>query len=172
MSRLEQIAKQIEQNALPPVHLWTPDLVGEIDIHIDAQGFWFHEGESISRESLVRLFSSILWCENGRHFLITPVEKLEIRVDDAAYVVHQMESANEAWIATTNTHEQVIIGKNHPVELRQYKQQWVPYVNIRYDLWARVNRSIYYQWVEAAMERDEHALALISNGYEFIVAKA
>ncbi len=170
MNRLDQIAEQIQQNSQPPVHLWAPEAEGEIDIYIDSRGAWFHEGDMIKRESLVALFACILWGEEGVHYLVTPIEKLKIKVDDVPFVVNQMEAVGDAWVATTNVHEQVIIGSNHRVELRQYKDQWIPYVNVRYDLWARVNRSIYYQWVETALEQD--SLTLSSVGYEFLVARA
>lgn len=174
MSRIDEIAEQIDQHQTPPVHLWKPEHVGEIDIRIDAQGVWFHEGDPILREPLVRLFASILWCEEGGHYLVTPVEKLKIRVEDAPFVVHQMEFVDDAWVAVTNVHEQVIIGQNNPVALRVYQKQWLPYINVRYDLWARVNRSIYFQWVTEAMELEQDSdseLVLSSNGYEFSVAK-
>ena len=178
MNRLKEIAEQIGQQAQPPVHLWKPDNIGEIDIHIDSQGVWSHEGSPITREPLVRLFASILWYENGQTYLVTPVEKLRIQVDDVPFVVHQMEYVDEAWVAVINTHEQVIISSDNPVELRKFNQQWVPYLNVRYDLWARVNRSIYVQWVNEALERNSRhlreegqAITLSSKGYEFEVAK-
>lgn len=155
MSRLQQLIEQIDQQSQPPVHLWKPDYVGEIDIKIDLNGNWFHEGEPIVRDKLVRLFASILWFEDGQHYLVTPVEKLAITVADSPYLIHQMERAEDAWFATTNTHEQVLIGADHSVELRRFQEQWVPYVNIRYDLWARVNRSIYFQWVAEALDLAE-----------------
>lgn len=188
MGRLNDLAEQIGKEKMPPVHLWKPVHVGEIDIRIDTQGFWFHEGDPIAREELVKLFASILWHEYGQHYLVTPAEKLAIEVADSPYVIHQMEhiteQGQEAWAAVTNTHEQLIIGEENPVELRRYQEQWVPYVNVRYDLWARVNRSIYYQWVNAAMdalEKRSHKqesqtscsekLVLSSIGYEFEVAR-
>lgn len=178
MERLESIAEQIEKQRNPPVHLWHPENEGTIDIRINSQGFWFHEGDPIQREELVRLFASILWFEQGQHYLVTPVEKLAIEVEDVPFIVQQMEHVRENdeeyWVAVSNTHEQIIIGANHPVELRQYQGELVPYVRVRYELWGRVNRSIYYQWVTAAMERqtDEQApLLLSSDGYEFEVAR-
>jgi len=174
MSRLKQIAQQIDAQSKPPVHLWKPEHVGEIDIYIDSSGHWFHEGDPIVREKLVQLFATILWFENGQHYLVTPVEKLAIKVDDAAFVVHQMEQVDDAWVVVTNAHESVIVSKENPVQLRQYEGQWVPYVNIRYDLWARVNRSLFFQWVELALEQQasqSDPLQLSSNGYTFEVAR-
>ncbi len=175
MRKLTEITESINQQSNPPVHLWRPNIVGEIDIRIDAQGFWFHEGDGIARETLVKLFASILRFEKGDHFLVTPAEKLKITVDDVPFVVHQMEHVEDTWVAVTNLHEQVIIGEEHPVELRLYQDQWVPYVRIRYDLWARVSRSIYYQWVSEAMESQVDAtdsLKLNSQAYEFEVASS
>ena len=179
MNRLEEIAGQIAQQASPPVDKWKPATNGEIDIRIDEQGFWFHEGDSISREPLVKLFASILWHESEQYFLVTPVEKLRIDVADVPYMIHQAEYVDGAWVAVTNTHEQIIISDQHPVQLRQYGELWVPYVRVRFDLWARVNRSIYYQWVTEAMEGQDQSsdpaadgpLQLQSGEYLFEVAR-
>lgn len=174
MNRLEDIVEQINAQSQPPVHLWHPAHHADIDISIDLQGNWFHEGEVISRDKLVALFASILWAEDGQHYLVTPVEKLKIQVIDVPFLVHQMERVDEAWVAVTNVHEQIVIGPDHPVELRQYQDQWVPYIKVRYDLWARVNRSIFYQWVTEAMQqqKDEVApLMLSSQSYQFEVAR-
>jgi hypothetical protein len=175
MSRLNEIAKHIKGVSQPPVHLWKPEQNGSIDIRISAQGLWFHEGAPINRTELVRLFASILWHEEGCHYLVTPVEKLQVEVEDVPYLIHQMEQVDDAWVATTNTMEQCIISKKHPVQLRLYGGQWVPYVLVRYDLWARVNRSTYYRLVSAAIDCQSDAssaLLLTSQGYVFEVAKS
>lgn len=174
MNRLKEIAEQIEAKSMPPVHLWKPEHVGVIDMRIDVNGFWFHEGEPIGRDKLVVLFASILWFEGGQHYLVTPVEKLAIEVEDVPFLIHQMEFVDGVWIATTNTHESIIIGESHLVELRLYKEQWLPYVNVRYDLWARVNRSLYFQWVDLALAEqgdESESLTLSSNEYVFEVAR-
>lgn len=170
MTRLEEIADKIDSQPRPPVHLWKPKEVGSIDMRIDINGVWFHEGEPILRDKLVLLFASILWFENGQHYLVTPAEKLAIEVDDTPFLIHQMEFVDNAWVAVTNTHEYVIIGDQNPVTLREYQGHWLPYVNVRYDLWARLNRSVYYQWVIEAMELagdDTDELWLQSDGYRF-----
>ncbi len=174
MDRLKTIAEQIEKHSQPPVHLWKPKAVGEIDIRIDINGYWYHEGDLIKREPLVQLFASILWFEDDNYYLVTPAEKLLIEVADTAYLIHQMEFVDSTWVATTNTHEQFIVGSGNPVELRQYQDQWIPYLRVRYDLWARVNRSIYYQWVSEAMQDQDEVtdkLILRSGDYEFEVAR-
>ncbi len=171
MSRLQQIVEQIDAQSQPPVHLWDPEYVGSIDINIDNNGAWFHEGGLISRDKLVCLFASILWFENGQHYLVTPAEKLAIDVADVPFLIHQMEHVDDTWVAVTNTHDQIIIGDENPVVLREFNGQWLPYINVRYDLWARVNRSVYYQWVSEAAEaaEDETDLWLNSAAYRFRV---
>ena len=167
MSQLEQIIAQIDQQKRPPVHLWRPSLQGEIDIEIDAQANWFHEGGQIKRPELVRLFSSILWHEDQQHFLVTPAEKLKIRVQDSPFVIQSAEYLEGRWVVTDNTAQSVIVGDRHPVSLREYQGQQLPYIKIRYDLWARVSRAVYYQWVTDAMnEGVEDDLALFSGDYE------
>ena len=170
MTRLEEIAEQIDARRQPPVHLWKPEVLGSIDMFIDSNGFWFHEGEPILRDKLVNLFASILWFENGQHYLVTPAEKLALEVADTPFLIHQMERVGDTWVAVTNTHEQIIIGDQNPVTLREYQGQWLPYINVRYDLWARLNRSVYYQWVTDAMELagdDSDELWLQSGSYRF-----
>ena len=169
MTRLQQIAEQIDAQSLPPVHLWKPTHISSIDIRIDVNGFWFHEGDRIERDKLVALFASILWHEEGQYYLVTPAEKLAIDVEDTPFLIHQMEYVDNTWVAVTNTHEQIIIGETHPVTLREFNGQHLPYVNVRYDLWARVNRSVYYQWVEQALESNAEngELSLNSGDYRF-----
>src|ERR1700748_577736 len=81
---------------LPPVHLWNPAFCGDIDMRIASDGTWFYMGTPIGRPALVRLFSTILKRENGKHFLVTPVEKVGIRVDDAPFTAVEMVKKNDA----------------------------------------------------------------------------
>ena len=174
MSRIEEIAEQVAKHKTPPVHLWTPKHTGEIDIYIDAQGRWFHEGEVITRDALVSLFASILWAEADDHYLVTPVEKLKIQVEDVPFVVRQAECVEGRWVVTTNVNEQIIVNQGNPIELRDYMGQWLPYLNVRYHLWARVSRSVYYQWVTDALDgshSEYDSLRLGSDDYIFDVAK-
>ena len=171
MKRLQQIVEQIDAQSQAPVHLWKPSHIGSIDIRIDKNGFWFHEGDPIKRDKLVALFASILWFEQGQHYLVTPAEKLAIEVEDSPYLIHQMEHVDDTWVAISNTHEQIIISDDHPVILREFNGQWLPYVNVRYDLWARVNRSVFYHWVSDAVDDGSGGLWLSSGRYRFKVGE-
>ena len=176
MKAFDDIVKQIKQQTVPPVDQWRPDRVAEIDIEIDADGNWYHEQSKIQRQQLVNLFASILWFEQDRYYLVTPVEKLAIKVADVPYVIQQASLIDKARVAVTNTGEQVIIGSEYPIELREYQGQWLPYLNLRFDIWARVGRAVYYEWVTEAMEacepKSEFAdLTLTSNDYRFCIAR-
>src|ERR1700744_6177513 len=80
---------------LPPVHLWNPPFCGDLDMRIAVDGTWYYMGSPIGRPALVRLFSTILKRENGKHFLVTPVEKVGIRVDDAPFLAVEMQKAQD-----------------------------------------------------------------------------
>lgn len=169
----------------PPVDLWAKQSqphCGEIDIVIDTQGKWFHEGDPINRRALVKLFASILWHDKseglGQYFLITPAERLQIKINDTPFIAVLSELVDSQWQVTTNLDERIIIGEQHPVELRLYKGQWLPYVCIRYDLWARASRAVYEQWMNTALDKqgfDDNeqpiVLTLASGDYLFEVAK-
>jgi hypothetical protein len=82
-----------KQGKLPPVHLWNPPFCGDLDMEIRRDGTWFYEGTPIGRKPLVRLFSTILKREDDKFFLVTPVEKVGIRVEDAPFVAVDFEAA-------------------------------------------------------------------------------
>ncbi|GHA11556.1 hypothetical protein GCM10008090_21660 [Arenicella chitinivorans] len=177
MNKLDELDHQLTESKLPPVHQWRPEKVGRIDIHIDAQGVWFHEGGVIARPRLVRLFASILWHEASQYFLVTPVEKLAIEVEDVPFVVQKVACDSDVWTAETNVGDVCRIGIEHPVALRQYQGVWIPYVRVRYDLWARLSRACYQHWVDVAVAKvgdaykDGETLSLSSQGVVFPVAR-
>lgn len=182
ISRLDEIQDAIASSSSPPVEQWQQgQALGVIDIRIDTQGNWYHEGGAIERMALVQLFSSILWCDHDvdtSYSLVTPVEKLQIAVDDVPFLIKQAELLDGQWLVTTNVGDTVLIDAEHPVELREYNQVYLPYVKIRYDLWARVNRHVYMQWVDVALDKTtddeltDKPLTLMSGAYAFPVAKA
>src|ERR1700747_2850022 len=88
-------ARRAGAKGLPPVHLWNPPFCGDIDMRIASDGTWFYMGTPIGRPALVRLFSTILKREDGKHFLVTPVEKVGIRVDDAPFLAVEMQKQDE-----------------------------------------------------------------------------
>lgn len=166
LERIEEAAKA--ERGLPPVHLWNPAHVGDIDIVIKTNGDWFHEGRIIGREALVRLFSTVLRKDPDGICLVTPVEKLHITVEDAPFVATAVERRGEALVFTTNVGEEVGAGPDHAlrVETDAASGEPRPYLHVRRGLEALIARSVFYELVEMAEMRDG-VLAVTSDGVWF-----
>ncbi|SDL71356.1 hypothetical protein SAMN05661010_02386 [Modicisalibacter muralis] len=174
---LEPLLSQIEPDGkIPPVDQWNPSHCGEMDLVIRADGSWVHEGTPIGRPRLVRLLSTVLRREaNGDYCLVTPVEKVRIRVEDHAFLIVDAECEGEGdssiWWLTTNVGDRVALGESHRLQVSETPQgEPVPEVAVRFGLAARLNRNVYYRLIELAHERkprDGQALmelGLISDG--------
>ena len=149
LDALAAAARESGEGRLPPVHLWNPPFCGDIDMRIAADGTWFYNGTPIGRPAMVRLFSTILKREGDAYFLVTPVEKCGIRVDDAPFAAVEMRSAPGALDFRTNVGDWIACGPGHGMRfVRQANGGYVPYLHVRNDLWARVMRSVYYDLVE------------------------
>ncbi len=152
MDRFDELLALHQQRSLPPVHLWEPERIGEIDIHIDAQGVWFHEGDPIQRQPLVNLFATILRKDAADYYLVTPVEKLKIRVDDVPFMATDMEvrGTGEAQdlLFTTNVGDVVVADASHPLQMRGEK----PYLMVRDGLEALLTRPVFYRLVDLCVE--------------------
>lgn len=157
LEKLLSSIHQQEQKSLPPVHLWKPSICGEIDIHIDSEMRWFHEGRPFEREALVRLLASILVMEGDAYYLVTPQEKMRIRVDDVPFAIINMQQ-NDAQppqkVLISNTEDLITLKEPSQWELREYQGAMIPYVCVRQNLWARVNRTVFYQMIDAAEPQD------------------
>jgi hypothetical protein len=160
---------------LPPVHLWNPPFCGDLDMRIAADGTWFYLGTPIGRPALVRLFSTILKREDGKHFLVTPVEKVGIRVDDAPFMAVEMqkEEADDRGRLLrfrTNVDDWVPCDAGHRLRFEMAADGGLtPYLHVRADLWAKVTRALYYDLVDMGEERvvDGQPMFGIESGGEF-----
>lgn len=170
--------QQQSSSDLPPVHLWNPALCGDIDIVIDREGRWFHEGDEIVRASLVKLFASILICEADEYFLVTPVEKWRIKVDVAPLFVvsasRELRAGVQAITLTTLTGDTVVVDREHPIFMAPESE--LPMLIVRANLTALISRNTYYQLVDWAMEAAEdnaaeQGLYLSSMGERFLLGK-
>jgi hypothetical protein len=146
------------EKRLPPVHLWNPPFCGDIDMRIASDGTWFYMGTPIGRPALVRLFSTILKREDGKHFLVTPVEKVGIRVDDAPFLAVEMQRESESRNAVlrfrTNVDDWVRCDADHRLRFEPATDGGLtPYLHVRSDLWAKVTRALYYDLVDMGEER-------------------
>ncbi|MGB3556070.1 MAG: DUF1285 domain-containing protein [Jannaschia sp.] len=138
-----------------PVHLWNPPYCGEIDIIIRRDGTWIHEGTPIGRPGLVRLFASILKKEEDRHYLVTPVEKVGIQVEDAPFVAIDFEVEEEGITFETNVGDVVTAGPDHPIRVEMAEDgEPAPYVEVRAGLEALIDRKSFYRLVEIGEEED------------------
>lgn len=139
---------------LPPVHLWNPPFCGDLDMRIARDGTWFYLGTPIGRFELVRLFSSILKREGDKYFLVTPVEKVGITVDDAPFVAVDFEAsgAGEDQVLTFTTHvgDSAVAGPDHPIRVVRDPEtgEPSPYVMIRAGLEALIDRKSFYRMAE------------------------
>lgn len=146
----------------PPVHLWNPPFCGDLDIRIARDGSWSYMGSLIRREALVRLFASVLRKdEDGRHYLVTPVEKIGITVEDTPFLAVELHaegvSQNLKLTLRTNVGDVVHVGKEHPLrfETDPANGGLIPYVLVRGRLEARLTRPLLYQLVELFEEAEK-----------------
>jgi uncharacterized protein len=159
---------------LPPVHLWNPPFCGDLDMRIATDGTWFYQGTPIGRPALVRLFSTILKREDGKHFLVTPVEKVGIRVDDAPFLAVEMQKQDDEGGRLlrfrTNVDDWVDCDAAHGLRFEAAADGGLtPYLHVRADLWAKVTRALYYDLVDMGEERvvDGHAMFGVASAGEF-----
>jgi len=156
-SLFEQLQREQADKKLPPVEQWTPEREGEIEIRIARDGTWYHEGEPIRREAMVRLFSTILRRDGDDYFLVTPVEKLRIEVEDAPFIgvrlEHTGEGREQQLLVTTNVDDHVVIDAEHRLEVeRRAGGEPAPYVRVRGGLWALLSRNVFYELAELAVQ--------------------
>ena len=174
---LAAAAKAAGKKGLPPVHLWNPPFCGDLDMRIARDGTWFYLGTPIGRAPLVKLFSSILKREGDRYYLVTPVEKVGIRVDDAPLVAVDFTAAgpgrDQVLTFVTRTEDEAIAGPGHPIRVdRKPDGEPAPYVLIRADLWALIDRKSFYRLIETGcheMHAGARWFGLWSSGQFFPV---
>ncbi|MEL7261863.1 MAG: DUF1285 domain-containing protein [Pseudomonadota bacterium] len=145
---------------LPPVHLWNPPFCGDLDMRIARDGTWFYQGTPIGRPGLVKLFSSILKREGGKYFLVTPVEKVGITVDDAPFVAidfdAQGEGPEQVLRFVTHVDDMAKAGPAHPIRVERDPEtgEPSPYILIRADLEALIDRKSFYRLVDLGVHHE------------------
>ncbi|WP_308725685.1 DUF1285 domain-containing protein [Metapseudomonas otitidis] len=154
------LAQLPKGKGLPPVHLWNPDFCGDIDMRIARDGTWYYLGSPIGRKPMVRLFSSIIRRDGDDYFLVTPVEKVGITVEDAPFVAISVEVSGEGERQVlrfvTHVEDEVEAGAEHPIRvvIDPVTQEPSPYVHVRANLEALIHRNVFYQLVELAVVRE------------------
>ena len=165
---LASAARTATKGGLPPVHLWNPDFCGDLDMRIARDGTWFYLGTPIGRPELVRLFSTILRRDGDDYFLVTPVEKVGITVDDAPFVAVDFEVQGDDLIFETNVGDHVTADADHPIRVvRDPKSgEPSPYVLVRANLEALIDRKSFYRLVDIGVHHDDW-FGLMSGGTFF-----
>ncbi len=169
---LAEIVQAMEAQKLPPVSQWNPGHCGDSDMRIARDGTWFHQGSPITRPAMVRLFSTILRREpDGRHVLVTPVEKLDIAVEDAPFVAVTMKAEGEGrdarLVFQLNTGDLVAAGPAHGLRFVESEDGPRPYLHVRDGLEALIARPVYYELAERALVGDEQVPGVWSDGAFF-----
>jgi hypothetical protein len=179
IAELERLAKeQGGGKRIPPVEQWNPAYCGDVGIEIRADGSWWHQGGRMTREALVRLFASVLRKDaDGLTYLVTPAEKILVRVEDAPFLAVRADRAGEGQAQTiaftTNMGDVVLAGPDHPIRVRTDPQTLEPrpYVRVRGRLEARILRAPFYELVDWAEDRDGR-LGVWSDGVCFEIGAA
>jgi len=140
----------------PPVHLWNPDLCEGVEMRIDREGNWFYQGSIIGRDKLKILFSRILKLEEGKYFLVTPVEKVPVTVDLAPYMIvdYEVDLDHKNIILKTNLDLSIPLDKDHQLELKKIGDEHIPFVHVRNNIEGFISRSVYYSLIEIALKQD------------------
>ena len=169
---LAEIAKLVEEAKLPPVEKWNPTHCGDSEMRIARDGTWYHQGSPIGRPAMVRLFSTILRREaDGSHVLVTPVEKLDIEVEDAPFIAVEMKAegtGRDSKLAfRLNTGDLVTAGPEHPLRFAEDTDGPRPYLAVRGGMEALVVRSVYYDLAERAIADGAETPGIWSDGAFF-----
>lgn len=165
---LAEIAEQVAARKLPPVEGWAPQKVGESHMRIGADGTWYHEGDPIHRDAMVRAFSGLLTRDDaGQHWLVTPFEKLSIEVDDAAFIATDCVMRDGEIAFRLNTDDLVVAGPEHALRAAGDPETPAIYLHVRRGCEARLNRSTYAQLAEIALETSGDDWMVTSQGAIF-----
>ena len=165
-----------KKKGIPPVEKWNPPFCGDIDMHILRNGKWTYMGSEIKRPAMIKLFSNIIRLDDdGHYYLVTPVEKVRIKVDDVPFVAVSMNKIEDEGVSylsfTTNVQDEIILSKENPIEIViNDNDEPSPYITIRKNLKALISRSVYYDLINMAEEEiieDKKFLVIKSNNTSF-----
>ena len=174
LSNISQYLKNAQSShkrSIPPLDQWHPKHCGAMDLKVKANGEWWHEGQLIKRQSMIDLFSTVLWKDDEKFYLKTPVEQIEIEVEDEPLFVNsveqiQLEGLNYIQLSTT-TQDVVIVDQEHPIFIREFDGELRPYVHVRFGINALIQRASFFHLVEMGelMENQQgESILLLKSG--------
>ncbi len=174
LSNISQYLKNAQSShkrSIPPLDQWHPKHCGAMDLKVKANGEWWHEGQLIKRQSMIDLFSTVLWKEDGKFYLKTPVEQIEIEVEDEPLFVNQVDQVEinqQTFLQlTTTTQDVVIVDQEHPIFMREFDGELRPYVHVRFGINALIQRASFFHLVEMGelMENQQgESILLLKSG--------
>jgi uncharacterized protein len=169
---LAELQQLIDGRRLPPVDQWNPERCGHSGMRITRDGTWYHEGRPIHRRAMVRLFSTVLRREaDGRHVLVTPVEKLDIEVETTAFRAIEMtregKGASQRIAFALDSGDAVMLGPDHPLRVVAGQHGPSPRLLVRHGLEAELTRAVYYELAELALAHDADVPGVWSDGAFF-----
>lgn len=169
---LAEIARLASEAKLPPVDSWNPSHCGDSEMRIARDGTWFHQGSPIGRPAMVKLFSTILRREaDGGYVLVTPVEKLDIAVEEAPFIAVEVKSEgagrDRRLAFRLNTDDLVVAGPEHPLRIETREDGPYPFLLVRKGLEALIARQVYYELANLALDDGADPPGLWSDGQFF-----
>ena len=175
----QSILEAQKNNELPPVEKWNPPLCENVDMKIARDGKWYFKNSPIGREKMVKLFSTVIrYDDDGFYYLVTPVEKIQLQVEDKPFVIKtfnkEIIDGKEVFLFQTNVDDIVTLGNENPlrVEINNDTQEPSPYVLVRKNLEALIGRNVFYQLVEEAeLNSKTQELEIISGDEVFSLGK-
>ena len=178
-SLFQSILEAQKNNELPPVEKWDPPLCKNVDMKIARDGKWFFKNSPIGREKMVKLFSTVIrFDDDGFYYLVTPVEKIKLKVEDKPFVIKTFNKEviddKEAFLFQTNVDDIVTLSNENPlrVEIDKKTQEPSPYILVRKNLEALISRNVFYQLVEEAkLNSNTQELEINSVGDVFSLGK-
>ena len=167
-------------HGLPPVERWNPPFCGDIDMRIAADGTWYYQKTPIGRPALVQLFAGILKREDDKYFLVTPVEKVGLVVEEVPFLAVELrveqDERGHVLSFRTNVDDWVAAGPGHALRFEVTATGGLkPYLHVRRELWAKVTRALFYDLVELGEEREQNGktmFGVVSSGEFFAMAEA
>jgi uncharacterized protein len=167
-----ELQRMIDERRLPPVDRWHPEHCGDSGMRIARDGTWYHEGTPIRRPEMVRLFSTVLRREpDGRHVLVTPVEKLDIQVEATAFraigLTSEGEGRERRIAFQLDSGDAVILGADHPLRIVESDRGPSPRLLVRHGLEAELARPVYYELAEIALAEGQEPPGVWSDGVFF-----